>query len=834
MQEKHIGGIVRLILSLVLFICLDNMAVAQTDYTLSTADERAFQQSHASWMRLAEANQKIGLPPMGEEPQRKDFVGYADDRHIAAAAQDAADRAAKTLWQQRLDDLQPFIRDVEILGKKQPDRQRVRLYRKEQEGLREFTDRAWANRDAVEASLDAIALKHGVSRTRRRHDGRLEQLAGEYEGYPIWISSHNQIAAAGISADELWPSNSAPWPSSSTGRDLTGDEIVLGMWEAEGKVHTGHAEFGMRVLQLDDDMMKLCKHATGVAGTMAAHGNSVTNLPSIPTGSVARGVAFEAYVDAYTTYDFAVELADASLDVTNIPGLRLSNHSWGYTSAWDYDYIDEYIYGGVTNTYTNWWFVWRQHPNFYEDPLCGLYLPNVSNGWGGAQLDSFLSSNAPRHLLVYSAGNDRFAGPGQRVYYFYESMGAWYLVNNPPEEDKDWSIGDGDTYGFDSVKPPGTSKNVLTVGSVLDVYHDEGRNLRWGYASNSVVELSSFSGCGPTDDGRIKPDVVAVGQADPAVRAYGLVTPDATGNYTTNYDGTSFSAPLVTAGLGLCLQRRGQLFPNLDPAVDAWRSSTLKALAIHTADDVLNPGPDYQSGWGLFNAVLAVEQIELDAQDGRGTHLKELELAVGVTNSWRIDLDGSPFKATMAWSDPPGVPTGYADDPTPMLVNNLDLWIETEDGTQVFRPWILDPDLQNEQESNRNAFAVTGIDDRNNVEQVYIENPIPGRYRICVAHAGGTAGGQTPSDQWASIATSGDAPLPPSITQVEQTQTNGTFLLAVESDPGSHLLLETTTSLLSSVWHTNGVFTTGGNTNIVFSSSSDEKRFFRIRRETGE
>lgn len=585
---------------------------------------------------------------------------------------------------------------------------------------------------------------------------------------------------------------------------------------------------------MDDDMINYCKHATGVAGTMAAHGNPVTNLPSIPTGSVARGVAFEAYVDAYTTEGFAAELAEASLDVTNVLGLRLSNHSWGYTSAWDIDYIDEFIYLGETNTYANWWFVWRQHPSFYEDPLCGLYLPNVSNGWGGAQLDSFLSSNAPQHLLVYSAGNDRFDGPGQRVYYFYESMGEWYLVNNPPEEDKDWSIGDGDTYGFDTVKPPGTSKNVLTVGSVLDVYHDIGGNRHWGFASNSTVTLSSFSGCGPTDDGRIKPDVVAVGQADPAVRAYGLVTPNASGGYTTNYNGTSFSAPLVTAGLGLCLQRRAQLFPNLDPAIDAWRNSTLKALAIHTADDILNPGPDYQSGWGLFNAVAAVEQVELDAQHGRGTHLKELELAVGATNSWLVELNGSPFKATLVWSDPPGVPTGFADDPTPMLVNNLDLWVETEDALHMFRPWILDPDLQNEQESNRNAFAVTGIDDRNNVEQVYIENPVPGRYRICVTHAGGTAGGQAPSDQWASIATSGDTPLLPSILQIEQTPTNGTFLLAVKSDPGSHLLLETTTNLLSSLWQTNGIFTTGGNTNIIFPSSDNEKRFWRLRRDTGE
>ena len=169
-----------------------------------------------------------------------------------------------------------------------------------------------------------------------------------------------------------------------------------------------------------------------------------------------------------------------------------------------------------------------------------------------------------------------------------------------------------------------------------------------------------------------------------------------------------------------------------------------------------------------------------------------------------------------------------------MLVNDLDLWVETEDGSQVFRPWILNPDLQNELETNRNALATTGIDDRNNVEQVLIESPTSGRYRICIAHMGGTTGGQTPTTQWVSVATSGDAPLSPSIVQFEQTPTNGTYLLHLECDPGSQLLLEVTTNLFSSVWQTSGTFTAEGSTNVVFASSGANLGFWRIRRETGE
>lgn len=832
MQTKKIAGISRLVLLAVLCSGFAGSVRAQDDTALSAEDERAYQAALASWQRFAEINEEVGLPPLGDRPQREDFVGYTTAKQEAAVAQVLARQEAEARWQQRLEELSPYIREVVPIGERQPNDARSQIVREEQEGLRRFADQAWARRDAVRANLEAIARKYGVPAVRQREDGSFEQIVGEAGGYPVWITSHNQIAAAGISADELWPTNSAPWPSSSTGKDLTGTNVILGAWEVGGGVNTNHVEFGGRVLQMDT-VTNLADHATGVVGTMAAHGNTIS-LPGIPTGSVARGVAFDAYVDVYDTWDFASELADASIDGTNSPGLRISNHSWGIKSVWIVEFIDTFWYGGQLYTNNNWGVVWNQNPALYEDPFCGLYLWDQTDGSGSAQLDAFLSTNAPRHLLVYSAGNDRFYGPGTNVSYFYESLGEWYLVYNPPINNKDWSIGDGDTYGFDTVKPPGTTKNVLTVGSVLDVYHDEGGNLRWGYATNSTVTVSDFSGCGPTDDGRIKPDIVAVGEADPAVRSYGLVTTIADGGYTDDYDGTSFSAPSVTAGLGLCLQRRTQLFPGLDPSLDAWRSSTLKVLAIHTADDVINPGPDYQTGWGLFNAVSAVDLVELDARDGRGTHLKELEMAVGATNSWLVDVSGLEFKVTIAWNDPPGIPTGYADDPTPMLVNDIDLWVETEDGGQVFRPWILDPDLQNEQETNRNAFATTGIDDRNNVEQVLIQNPTSGLYRICIAHNGGTAGGQTPTTQWVSVATSGDTPLSPEIAEFEQTPTNGTFLLHVECDPGAYLLLETATNLLAGSWQTNGVFTAEGNTNVVFASSGGDVGFWRIRRETGE
>jgi hypothetical protein len=287
----------------------------------------------------------------------------------------------------------------------------------------------------------------------------------------------------------------------------------------------------------------------------------------------------------------------------------------------------------------------------------------------------------------------------------------------------------------------------------------------------------------------------------------------------------------------LGLQRRSQLFPNLEPDTDDWRGSTLKALAIHTADNVGDPGPSYTTGWGLFNAVSLVRQIELDAFDGRGTHIKELFLDVGESISWRVHSDGTePLKVTIAWSDPAGDPPTdviILDDPTPMLVNNLNLTIQNEAQTQTWMPWILNPDLTNKTEAARSAAATTGYDDRNNVEQVYIAEPAEGYYLITVAHAGGHGGGPSPTGQWVSVISSGDIPLPPRSTELALKPSGDEILLTFDCDPGAYLLVETTTDLNDpQTWDTVGQVVTESVTNAVLVETDGEVRFWRLRRET--
>lgn len=817
MQTRMIAGVARLVLTVSVFV---GMTTAQAQSTDRTDEYKA---EIASIEHFNEVQREADMPEM-PVPSYEEWLKVKQEAEAEVPSRGTASiEDAATRWERRLDEVRPYLCTLVRSGEKKSDDHRSQVARQEKEQLLRVADERWARRDEVERRLDEIAARLGVERKMEVGEGRSAVLAGEMNGEAVWLVPQNQIAAASISADELWPTNTAPWPSSSTGLDLTGTNVLLGMWEVGGAVRETHYEFQGRVIQADS-ASTLNYHATGVAGTMAAGG--VLYFTSPATGRLMRGVAYQSDVDAYDIDDFQAETADAAAGTTNQAGLRLSNHSWGLANGWIRQNVP------VPNAW-----VWRGFYECAEDAKFGYYTPALPDGTGCVDLDAFLATNATRHLLIYAAGNDRLIGPGTPTTYYWYYNGQWYIFENPGSGDRDWINGDGDTYCFDTMAAPGTAKNVLTVGSVRDVFHTVASQTNWGYASNSTLTLSTFSACGPTDDGRIKPDIVAVGEANPSARAFPVVTPDADSDTDAQgIAGTSIAAPGVTAGLALPFQRRNQLFTNLTSEADAFRGSTWKGLAIHTADDVGTVGPDYQTGWGLFNAVSAVRQVELDAAHGRGTHIKEIELAVGETNSWLIQLDGSKYKGTVLWPDPAGAPseTVTVDPTTPMLVNNIDFWLETEDGSQTFLPWVLNPDLTNKTEAARAAAATTGYDARNNIEQVVIGAPTAGTYRVFLVHAGGTAGGQTPTSQWVTMLSDGDIPLDPDIKEFEQSSSTNQFLLTFQCDPAASLILESSTNLLNaSSWVQEGSLTTESWTNAVLASPTGELRFWRLRRETG-
>ncbi len=484
-------------------------------------------------------------------------------------------------------------------------------------------------------------------------DGTIIRVSGISEnGLLLFDQTDNANAAKTTQADELRVGG-------SSGLNLSGKGITLGEWDG-GAVRGTHQELTGRVTQ-KDGATGLSSHSTHVAGTMIATGIDAN----------ARGMCDSASLDAYTFNNDDAEMAGAA------SGLILSNHSYGTVAGWGFDGTDWYFYGDTSLSAT-------------EDYKFGYY-DGAARSWDN------IAYNAPYYLIVKSAGNDRGDGIAFGGHYVRDG-GQWV-----------WSTTPRGTVGpYDCVSTYGTSKNILTVGAVLDMPNP--------YVSPSSVSMSSFSGWGPTDDGRIKPDLVANGVS--------LYSTSATGN--TNYynsSGTSMSSPNATGSLGLVQEH----YFNLKGVF--MKAATLKALAIHTTYEAgSNPGPDYSFGWGLLNVRKAADVITNTNNDN---HIIEATLTASDTFSFDVSVDGTqPLRATIAWTDIPAIVRPAAnDDTTRRIVHDLDLRLIHDSTGTVYMPYILDP-------ANPSAAATTGDNNRDNVEQVYFATPLAGDYTVQVTHKG--------------------------------------------------------------------------------------------------
>ncbi len=306
-----------------------------------------------------------------------------------------------------------------------------------------------------------------------------------------------------------------------------------------------------------------------------------------------------------------------------------------------------------------------------DTPLYGMYSANA------AEWDNILY-NAPFLLASKSAGNNR---------------------------NDDVNIGDG---GYDVLFTIALSKNLLTVGACLPVLQYEGP---------TAVKQSAFSSWGPTDDWRIKPDLVTNGMEVLSANSQNIES------YRTR-SGTSMSAAAVTGTIAL-LQ---QLYHKLNGVY--MKSATVKALLLGTTDEAGEyDGPDFQNGWGLLNAKRAAETI---LNNGIGSQILELSLINGTTYTTEIETDGvSPISLAIAWTDPAGTPTTEKDDPTPILVNDLDVRIKGNG--MVYYPWTMTP---NEDANNFTDPATKGDNFRDNIERIDIAKLPEGKHTVEVTHKG--------------------------------------------------------------------------------------------------
>ena len=160
-----------------------------------------------------------------------------------------------------------------------------------------------------------------------------------------------------------------------------------------------------------------------------------------------------------------------------------------------------------------------------------------------------------------------------------------------------FSAGDFGSGSDQGISPPGTSKNALTVGA----------STTGSLGSTPPGEVATFSSVGLTNDGRIKPEIVAPGvlvcsaRAAEATLIQGETCSTAThdGGTTPLYvamNGTSMATPVVAGAAALARQ-----FLRLE-GVSEPRSDLIRAILINGAEDIgISNIPNPSEGLSLIH-----------------------------------------------------------------------------------------------------------------------------------------------------------------------------------------------------------------------------------------
>ncbi|SDO53125.1 Subtilase family protein [Nakamurella panacisegetis] len=406
-------------------------------------------------------------------------------------------------------------------------------------------------------------------------------------------------------------------------------------------------------------------HGTHVAGSVLGDGNSPT------MGGAIQGTAPAAHL-------ILQSLLDSSDGLGGIPA--------------DLHQLFQPTYDDGARVHTNSW---------------GPVTPSVAYDASCREIDDFVWTH-PDQVILYAAGN------------------------HGVDRDKDGVIDEKLVGG------EGAAKNCITVGASeslrpdIEITYGSWNSSAWPVApinpdlwANNKDGMAAFSDRGPTQEGRIKPDVVAPGTSILSTLSRNAPM---SSDFGTSTDplyffeaGTSMATPLV-AGCAAVL--RQTLVKNGNPTPSA---ALVKALLINGAVEL--PGqyspteagasPNNASGWGRVDLAgsVIIPGPNADAGFGEGGPLKQGEedsfpITIGEGHQHKKAADvapaalGSSLKITLVWTDPPG----------PQLQNDLDLIVIAADGA----------------ERHGNCGTSKNFDRSNNVEQVVWDNMPAGEARIVI------------------------------------------------------------------------------------------------------
>jgi hypothetical protein len=228
--------------------------------------------------------------------------------------------------------------------------------------------------------------------------------------------------------------------------------------------------------------------------------------------------------------------------------------------------------------------------------------------------------------------------------------------------------------------PTGETHNYNTVPSSVPAQSDAGGSpasvISVGAANwMTPDDIESFSSNGPTNDGRMKPDVTAVDG----------VSVTGAGNFSNPFLGTSAAAPHGAGVAALLLQAAPCLRAGASGALtDVNARTNLRSLILNTAVDLGSPGSDNVFGYGRIDALAAANRTIPTANAGPNQTVSGTSASgasVTLTGTASSDPYGCPL--TLNWSGTCGNASGVNPTVTCPFGTNAETLTVTNNGVTL-------------------------------------------------------------------------------------------------------------------------------------------------------